>query len=289
MDVHWAAGPVVGQARLYVSPEYTWPLEVNVVEVKLDLSTNNLIILHRENGPKQSFPPDDRDLIVSAIPRPAMEGTITVHHVTGPNVNGVSRGEDHIKIGFIQTGRGTKISGTYDAAPNTSAETLTSDLQDGTFHIDIIDESDLPWYNSKSINLTSFVSVGKGGLTAPQLFEMNDTPSGKGTLKRISKEFHISSIKLVYDFNVYLAVQTTDTENDANLVYTQRASSQWGFDGSGSFTPSLTWTLTGKGLYGKDKTNPAQTAFSEVTSGTHIIEATQKKSFNVLLNSQTWK
>ena len=46
VNIHWPAGPVVGQARLYVSPEYTWPLEVNVVQVDIDFTAGNSLAYH---------------------------------------------------------------------------------------------------------------------------------------------------------------------------------------------------------------------------------------------------
>jgi len=110
-------------------------------------------------------------------------------------------------------------------------------------------------------------------------FPVTDNSLTNGTVLDTVNGAAISSAALVLKFSLYLAIATTDSENFADDVFTQRAAATWTFNGSGNFAGN-TWTGTG---------GNTSTPFSEVSDGSLVPITTGQPALVAASNkNQTW-
>ncbi|MEK6239614.1 MAG: hypothetical protein N2C14_33260, partial [Planctomycetales bacterium] len=114
-----------------------------------------------------------------------------------------------------------------------------------------------------------------------QTLEIRDSPFiNFGDIKGPrNNSFRMKSVELVLDFNIFLAVHTTDADLNADHVYTTRATTSWQFNGSGTVTNGTgtpadgTWTGANASVRA-----PVTPRFSEVTNGNRAFDQNPDKS-----------
>jgi len=273
-DIKWGAGPVRGHAIYQVNADYTWDLEVNVVEIKLAtaVGTNSLFYT---NPPVQLTALS----VLSTAAPPAMTGNLRIEKIEGPLVNGSRRGPQFLEMGFIQNGIGTQLHGVY----STIGMIRRWGVQDGAWYIDVVAGGTAPWYST-------FYTPPNDTTVNNQDFNINDTPQLPGSdspsLPNPPGVDWLDQVNIEVDFKIYFSVRTLETKNGANLVYTQRSESEWECDMSGSMTyipgppAALVWIQTGTG-------NTGDATHAEVTSGA-VVPVTTGISLNNLGAASGW-
>lgn len=287
VTILWGEGPVVGKAIYEVNDKYTWDLGVNVVQVKLKTGAANTLTY--KNPPTQSAP--GSPLIVSQSPGPAMKANLSVE-INGPVVTGVARGVRFMELGFIQNGKFTAKQADYDGLPKAGAgggmgRRRMSSLEDGTWHLDHYTDapaSTPPWYDSNDqTGADGFLAASGTANIANHDFEVSDTPrvtaTDMMTLTEGANADAVDRFKILFDFNLYFAVRTTQAVNGSEAIYTQRGKSSWQFDGSGTVAAGV-WTKTGMG-------NTGSASFADVTDGS-VVPVVAGTPINSLFATQTW-
>ena len=121
-----------------------------------------------------------------------------------------------------------------------------------------------PWYDkNNTLGRTCFRPASTAFTNAYPLY-YHDSPSIPVVNDQyIGTNCEIKSFSLIVDFRLYLAVHTTEQENQADKHYTQRAAAFWRFDGSGPISVGRVWSQGGSGTTGSSK-------FLEVFSGEDV-------------------
>lgn len=279
VTILWGSGPVVGKAVYQANGNYIWDLEVNVVQVKLKATPNSLAY---GNPPVQN--PGDPRGVIAYIPHPAaMDAFLMVEKIMGPTVVSQMRGVKFMQMGFIQNGRATRKHGNFDGF--TPKKRWRSTHQDGIYHLDTYPGSTSPWYDKFRSSKTA--PAGYYGFFAPSSdttqndvgFNVADTPNIQATYDMLLTIGGVTDVVDTFgieiDFYMYFAVRTEDTKNQSNLIYTQRGSASWEFNGCGSINAATyVWTQTGTG-------NTGSGSFSAVTSGA-VVPVTTGTPLNSL-------
>ena len=267
VTILWGEGAVVGKAIYEVNDKYTWDLEVNVVRVKI--GTKNSLAYKTHPG---QF--GGTTLITSDIDRPAMEAELEIE-IDGPLIGVGMRGVQFIQAGFTQTLAVTKWHADYDTLPKAAGggalgRRRTTNME-GNQYLDGITDAPgttVPWYDSNDQG-----PAGADGLLdelknehKTGTLKTGDTPELAGTDVWSFKEGGVADdadlFSMIVDYEIALVVRTKATPNDADMVFTKRASAAWQFDGSGSIAAQV-WTKTGKGTTGA-------ASFAAVTDGTPL-------------------
>jgi len=292
VTILWDGGPVVGKAIYQVNADYVWDLEVNVVQVRLKSGASNAI--NYQNDPFQAGA-DQRKICswyadMNHNTR-AMKAELTVETIEGPTVGGGIRGMKFIEMGFIQNGTLTKRNGVYQFWP----KIWKNSLEDGNVHLDYATEpapgSTSPWYDSEDVtfppgnDVDGFYSPpDDSSVISDHAMKVGDSPQLKVVpdmeLPIGAESDDVDIFNLVFDCSLYFAVRTVDTRNGANSVYTQRASAEWQFDGSGTVDGAGNWSKTGSG-------NTGNGSFTEVSDGS-VVPVTTGTPLNTLNTSSTW-
>jgi len=290
-QVVWKNQPAVANLPLEVDQNYTWQMDVNVVKVSVNISGSSITdpgVPYQDN--KQA------NYIHSGIggASDAMAATVPVTlqgpYVQGPDGIYVQRGISHIQVGFIQDVQFAYVNSVYGAA----GEEVSS-LQ-GSSYVDWLNVGGNgnngfgPWYDDTGDRATAYVNEPSDPLVPDEddiTMETDDTPYfpvtdnslTNGTVLDTVNGAAISSAALVLKFSLYLAIATTDSENFADDVFTQRAAATWTFNGSGNFAGN-TWTGTG---------GNTSTPFSEVSDGSLVPITTGQPALVAASNkNQTW-
>jgi len=255
VKIKWNGGPAVGKAVYQAAPDYIWDLEVNVVQVEI-------------------APPDEGSTfrghkvydMLSRVERGVELKTISAgSHVLGipglewwakVSLNGPigDRGVKFMRIGFVQSAAATSYSGSY----HTVSASLHSNVQAGGTYLDASSEFDRP-YQSR---LEPAVFFDPDPTAQPprkvKTIGSNDGPQGgppltfdKGIGVRPGDDV-LDFMQLCWDFDLYVTARTVDARNNADLVYTSRATAHWQFDATGSIgqVPLYFWTpASSAGVY----------------------------------------
>jgi hypothetical protein len=234
-------------------------LEVNVVQVDIDFANGNSLnyIPHPIQG-------SNWRTILSAnfLPQKAMEAHLNVAQLQGPKVGSSNRGENHIALGFMQTANFRAWHGLYVDTKNQKTMEQYSTYENSGDRIDYINSG--PWQDVLNTLGRQSYRPPSVGFSATYSFYTHDTPALPVIRDiQLQPNFIIARFYLIVDFRLYLAVSTTDIENNANKHYTQRAATFWRFDGSGPLSPGTVWSEGGSGTSGAKK-------FWEVFSGAEV-------------------
>ena len=231
MDIFWAAGPQIGKAIYQPQENYTWDLEVNVVEVAVDapdqgqaFTPGNVV----DAGFDFDSAGNKMKLVKATGPGLTWRAKVTFN---GPSLNGKNdRGVRQMRAGFVQNLRPTTLRGTY--ANNRTAKWT---LEGNTYYWDTIDAG------------TAFYS------TVPAAIFQDATPTNKTKLinsedspgwgpRTVFNGQKLASMQLVWDFRLYVVALTKDTRNAANQVYASQAQANWVFNGTGNLNNNFAWT-----------------------------------------------
>jgi hypothetical protein len=271
--INWDNTPEVAYGEYQVNSDYTWGIGVNVVAVTLNSSS----FVYYGGAPAQS---GTSLLVESSPPGAAAAMTATAKlSINGPTINGIMRGVGYINAGFVQDAKFTSKNGVY-----ADGSALTSNLQDGSYHIDYatddpangIVRSTPPWYDSNNSFTTGFWSVETASPGNVSL-SIEDTPKQVGTNTFYNGTSPLSSVNIRFDVRDYLLAVTTADVNGSASVYDDLGQAAWSFQGSGRFfgvtpaagtTPAFgTWAgyswdgVTGDGTFGSVTSTP-------ITAGT---------------------
>ncbi|HZK81459.1 MAG TPA: hypothetical protein VFC46_10340 [Humisphaera sp.] len=231
--VTWGAGPLVGTAIYGVTANFSWHLDVNVVQVSVTTPTSFPAFVPG-TATQQNSPVANRILVSSdhlASPGLTWNAAVTF---TGPNGN---QGVSHIMAGFVQNLKVTSFSGTYGPAPLVTAAPYYGGLtMVGQTFWDHINKGYGKFY-APSSREAAFIS-GADQLLHPAhtLIQSSDSPGAGPPV--FFKNKQVSAMSLIWDFNLFVAA-TTD---EANNVYAAQALATWQFNASGSFNASKIWT-----------------------------------------------
>jgi len=277
--IKWNGGPAVGKAAYQASPNYTWDLEVNVVEVVIENPPGEPAF---ETGTPcdggLSDPAGRPDgLVQKIVLSDFSQGIRWYAKVTlnGPNGN---RGVKFMRVASVQVATATQYWGDYQ----TAEMTLTSSLQ-GVAYPDCVTEQDRPYYRNDED--ATFFNPMTGEYTNWKILTGEDAPSGGPPLQFDGTDDVVDVMCLVWTFDLYITAQTADNRNNAFYVYTARASAQWQFKGSGTVGQSdpYNWTPT-------DAAVTVLRGWTPETSGSEapFVHTTETR-FNEALRTDTWQ
>lgn len=212
------------------------------------------------------------------LDEPAMRARVKIAKMQGPTrgivdaagvVNMQMFGVSHIEAGFVQTLKFTTYNAVYSRAngQNTTVKLrspVTGAVLEGNTLLDMItlktkpnstyanpnleditnDEQifEKPWYFKGEFSGgvsgvfmpdedKTFTDITVGILDVPQL---NLGPIATNQLR-------MNRVNLQTNFDIFFTVHTTDTANDADSVFTQRATASWLFNGTGTVA-GRTWS-----------------------------------------------
>lgn len=261
VTILWGEGAVVGKAVYEVNDKYTWDLEVNVVQVKVESPSSG-------NAFSPGTPSDGGNPVLGgvqsklvranagAVPGLKWQAMITL---AGPNGD---RGVDKMRVGFIQNLTAYRNRGTY----STAGTVLTANIETLTPLLDHLDTSAGPWYDDGG----AAVFFNPSATNKSKTISSDDSPSDgppltadQGGAVALGDDV-LDSMELVDTFQLDVCVQILDTVNNADQVYTRRATANWSFNGSGTIgqTAPYAWTPSaGAGI-----SNP--NSWSDVQNGT---------------------
>lgn len=249
-EVLWDSGPVVGTLTYAANGDYSWDLEVNVVEVKVGTSTMQF------NNPPVKDNADDF-LIHSSYPSLAMEATTTVDRIEGPSVNGSMRGMKFINIGFIQLVDVIDFRVDYDDL--STPKSVTWDGFEGSNNLlDGSSATTKPWYDSTDISGSDgFLDVNSDAqIITSHVFNVGDRPTHKllsGWERTFLMDIYgneetdrVDGQRVKYNFDLALAVRTEDSRNGADSRYFSLAHGSWRCEMSGDYLAdnSNNWSPT---------------------------------------------
>ena len=265
-QILWSGGPVIGFAVYKPNDNFECRRDVNVVQIDLDVDGSSVEI---RNPPVQN---DNR--IFSVGNGFAMSATLTVKRAEGPSRNGKERGLRYIQLGFIQVLRVAKWHGDYQFGGANAQEryaTVNGEAFEGKEGLDGNTAGIWPWYDSPSFN------SGNGYMAYSQLQDLNvgdqrdlnipfrarDTPYLPGvdafSLSLNGQFADARRFDMRLEFQLFFAVNTHEEINDSEAIYTQRASVNWHFDGSGPVSAKI-WQSDGGNGSSNDR-------FTSVTNG----------------------
>ena len=285
--IKWGAGPTNGKAVYKAHPDYVWDLDVSVVEVKLKTGATNTVTYM--NPPFQTAVGSAQ---IRSHGNRAMTARVTIEEMEGPTRGGGGeRGKKFIQVGFIQNAQLEHEEGLFNGfAP---PRKRVASLVDGLFHLDTIDGSTNPWYDSNGVG----IGGGRGvyqppndGAVANIALSTGDSPRITGsdvaslTIGPVTDV--IDALRIEMPFKLYVGVRTTQNVNGSANVYSQRALASWKFDGNGTLAGAAapanfgTWTRT-------TAQNTGDASFTFLASGS-VVPLTTGARINDMLLTRTW-
>ena len=277
------ATATVGRPSYKVNDNYIWDMEVNVVQVELDPSVN--VIAYSSSPPAQLV--GDGRLIASTADGSAAVRTALQVDLVGPVVNGGIRGLKYIQVGYIQNVTTNSTHADFDAF--TPKKRVVSSLEGSGPMVDFVTNpvrSVNPWYDiNNSVNTTYESPQSDVAQVIGVLMNFIDVPVVQATdrMRLYQGVFYedVDYFSVRLDFNIYLAVHTTDSTNGADEVYAQRARADWHFDGTGNF-------VAGPGVWSPvGAENGGDASFTEVKNG-DVVPVTDGVPANDYLPGETW-
>jgi len=254
MKILSGPGPKVEKRVYEVNDEYTWDLEVNVVEVKIDAPAAGAAFTFTPGTPA-----DDGNPVLNNIARKSVRAGDLPAGLNPPQNPGLKwgarvtlngpkggRGLKFMVVGFIQNVIGYEHQGVY-----ASGAMLTGDKTDTmTPALPVLDAAigaAEPWY---IVGFPGFASKVDNWNVANNVREIWDwdTPrngppltADQGPQVIPGVDDLLSSITYINTFSLNVCVQTKDDRQNANKVYTRRATVEWTFNGSGTVGNNNPW------------------------------------------------
>jgi len=272
MEILWDGGPVVGKAIYIVNGDYYWDLEVNVVEVKIMSGASNKVTY--TNPPHQPVV-GMAEIWAVEEPKDAMAAEIVVERMQGPSRGQKTHcGMKFIMVGFIQNAMFGRDRGKY----NTIQKDRVRDCEDSPYYVDYSSASAMPpflrtvdgeiiWFEEELVTdekLSTWDSPHCIAVSEPFTFEGDQLDEARWFMR----------------FQLYLAVRTLETTNDADDVYTQRGHVEWHMDADGDYGAQGNYTPTGQG-------NGGGNSFTEIADGA-AVPVTTGPSANVVGTTSGW-
>jgi len=278
VDILWGQGAVVGHAVYQAHPYFKWGLDVNVVNV--DVNVN----------PGSSWLATNNQLPPAWI---GMRSQLKINSIKGPMVGNTSRGVRFIEAGFIQHLTFTKQRTNYalrsdptnprvavqEIRRNAPPNNAFRGILEGRTLLDMetmTDRSTIPWLDSESEGAWGGDSIFQGRLgnnvwdrpVPAKTLTTRDVPrsvtpwnainltlpggAGEGT-------YWPTTVNSKWDFDLYLAVRTTEDVNGSAGIFTQRAATKWRYARTGRWNqPVINFSSGNNGKY------------SPVTNGTRV-------------------
>jgi hypothetical protein len=251
MTVLSGPGPTVEKRTFKVNNNYTWDLEVNVVKVNVEAPTAPIASFSKGtpqdggnllyNGILRKWIQGVKPAIPPAVPAvPALQAAAKVTLVgAGPDGN---RGVSRMMVGFIQNCVGFNDRGTYDGGGVLISD-LNGSISSQAPVLDADPATQSPWYG-----IDQNGSIMDGAAVKTKEITVFDTPSEGPPLTlemgpAVAAGDHVlRSVELQFDFTLDLCVQTKDTQQQADQVYTRRATAAWSLNGNGSIGAASPWT-----------------------------------------------
>ncbi len=300
-DILWEAGATVGVYRVYPTTANNFFIDRQVNVVKIEISTpaqpagTNQVAF---NNPPIQVAYGQKTIWSSIQPNPpAMSAYLHVTKIEGPLVGGSMRGVRFIEVGFIQNVNNTELHADYDGFVPTRQRRLNT--SEGKSFLDA-DEGPVPWYETQVIDQKIAVYAPGTDQGVPiqgiDLY-MDDTPSlpatdkmdlsipdGKGGLVWD----YVDSFALKIDFDLFFAVRTFEAVLGSQSVYTQRGSTPWTFNGSGTIDdgtiiPANRGKWSKADVAGTNSKGANPVSFAVVTNGS-VVPITVGPVGNTVLN-----
>lgn len=234
-----------GRAILEVDENYTWALNLNVVEVEVEAPDVGQAF-------KAGTPEDNAQVgkvkpIFSGDPvnDPGLtsQAKVTLH---GPD----GRGVKEMRVGFSQNVILSRLRVKYDDID----ELRVSSLEGDAVRLDGNPEGDKPYYDSEN---PASVFFDPTAVNNSKTLIAEDTPSAGIPVfynKNNQAQNLLDAVDLQYDWELYIIASTTDTRNDANDVYVREAEATGGWHWTVNqnlgaapnyaFTPNAASTIT---------------------------------------------
>ncbi|MBX7222379.1 MAG: hypothetical protein K1Y36_20685 [Blastocatellia bacterium] len=309
VQVLWGEGGVVGKAVYQANSNFIWDLEVNVVKIQLAITSP--ITYHRPPiQVRQGFMgPWTPELRSRQLTDAAVEGKITVESITGPVVSNQVRGVKFMEIGFVQDAAIRQQHGDFNSVfSNPPVRKRQKSQFDGN-EVQFVDSnvmdplglppSRIPWYNSNDERYFFAPGVDPPVLTPipPKTLTFQDTPAAKASQDMAimvdGQSIRVSKFVLVFSFNSYFAVHTTQSQNEADQVFTNRAFTSptgqaaprnggWYYDATGNVDISGQWTPL------SDEIGTAGSNFTEVKTGARV-PITTGTAAQVFFQTAVWE
>ncbi len=206
-----------------------------------------------------------------ALDTPAMTATISISKMEGPVRNSVMFGVSHIQVGLIQSVsffyRAKYTGNVIDPIVPVNAtmlDLITKKPKPGVTYNDTVVGGNLfdpverkrPWYDPTGVTgggATGMFQSETDTLVENQLLKIADTPFHNGRILPALNGLTLIGYDFVWGFTDYVAVRTTDANNGADNIYTQRAVGTWRLDLTGSLIGGTnvqfgTYQRTGNGV-----------------------------------------
>lgn len=250
VTIKWRAGPAVARAVLQVDDNYTWGLNLNVVEVKVEVPDVGQAFKAGTpvDGAVEATPQVGKvKHIVSGDPvnDPGLRSRAKVT-LTGP-LN--DRGVKQMRVGFSQNVVLARLRVKY----NGIVDARVSSLEGNQVRLDGNPQGTKPYYDTKN---AASVFFDPSPEMKTKTLQAEDTPGASIPVfynKNNVAQNDVDSVDLQYDWDLYIIAATTDERNDAHEVFVRQAQATGGWHwtvnqdlGAGpnyAFTPNAAATV----------------------------------------------
>ncbi len=281
-QILWSGGPDIGFAIFKPNDHFECKRDVNIVQVELDLGRSKITVNPNSSQDGFAMDPKTGDTTQTKVPHItsivaatkgkaglAMQAEIMIAHVTGKSRDGSPpRGVRYVIGGFFQNGEVKQWNAEY-GSPAVVVMHNTIE-KPGEWFLDAQRGGDttLPWFSFPNAPTAPADSDN----FLPRSISTGDTPElDAADLRQVDNngepyvEFdHLAVNNIRVNFRLYLAVETLDSINKADKIYTQRAVAEWHFDGTGTTSDGGTWQPLDGHTNGVDK------QFKLVTDGSRV-------------------
>ncbi len=226
----WGSGPANGKATFTASPGFSVDYAVNVVQVKIDPPTvGNTFTAGTPTFQGSGAIAGAALGVVISSGNPGIQWNAKIT-LNGPSANGIDqRGVTHIEVGFVQNVTFSVYRGDYLVSGATKS--LTANLQGHSYHDS--DPGDVYYDNGATY---VFKPTATDAASRTKSLSGNDSPSNgvpvyfkKGTALAPPNDGTLTSMHLNSAFTLWITARTDDTDNGANLIYTNRGVANWSF------------------------------------------------------------
>jgi hypothetical protein len=296
VKITWGGGPSLEQAVFEADPQFVWDMPVSVFKIDVAPNVNGIKGQVVGNKNKAGY-------IQVSTSTTYLGASVTV---TGPNGN---RGANHLTVGFVQNLSVQQFTATYfdprhpNAAPpeyhvyQKSTGIALDALDPIGNHYTFWDTQDKADYSSKLYPRMKTITLGnkgwttqftpaKSGITNAATIVTSDEPFMAFPPTQVSAQagkLQFEGDSILWNLTMYVVASTDETANGANQVYAGQASTQWVFNGTGTFANNK-WTANGAQVtfttnawQAATARNPLQpitagTRFNDIAEGDYVLK-----------------
>lgn len=222
--------------------------------------------------------------------------------VAGPTVAGstLMRGTRFIECGFTQDITTPEFHGLFDFANNPAIgpHRRTFSLEGTGPHLDTAPAtptkpaSTIPWHDSQAtFGTQGFLAINDIHQPLNTTFNVTDSPSPRPSdwlymdIPGVPREY-MDSMHMRMEFNLYFAVRTTVTTNNAHIRFVQRYIAQWEADGSGTYLYAVP-PIPGQNLGFNNNNSSGSSSLQVITNGA-LVPITTGTTYNTLSNAGSY-